>query len=183
MSGAVDRYSNVAIALHWLIAALLIANIFVGGAMEDASRETRPVWFMRHETIGISVLVLTLVRLWWRLGHTPPPLPEGMAAWERALARSVHVLFYVVLIAIPLAGWAAASTGRSGVAPLFGTIPFFNLPLPQSRDLHEMFEAAHTTMVKATYVLIGLHVLGALKHQFVNKDGVLARMLPFLAPR
>jgi len=179
MSASTDRYSAIAIALHWLIAALLVGNVFVGGAMDDARGAARAALFVRHETIGIVVLALTIVRLAWRLGHPAPKLPDAMADWEKWLARAVHVLFYALLLAIPLLGWASASAGR-GVAPLFGSIPFFDLPVPRDHDLHEAFGEAHELAVKAGYVLVALHVAGALKHHFIARDDVLARMLPFL---
>ncbi|MGE0828854.1 MAG: cytochrome b [Hyphomonadaceae bacterium] len=180
MTQAEDRYSTVAIALHWLIALLILINIFVGGAMEDASGPARRGIFIWHQSLGISVLALTLLRLGWRVGHKAPALPAHMAAWEKALAHGVHVAFYVLLLAIPLLGWAAVSAGRNGVAPLFDAIPFFNLPIPKSREAHDVFGEAHEAAVKGMYVLVALHVIGALKHKFVDRDSVLGRMLPFL---
>jgi cytochrome b561 len=175
-----SRYSTVSIVLHWTIAALLIANVLVGGWMEDAQGSDKLGWFATHKSLGITVFVLTLVRLGWRIAHPWPPLPAHMAGWERLLARTTHVLFYGVLLAIPLLGWGAASAGGAPVTDWFGLFPVGNLPLPRSEDLGEALGGAHKLLIKATYVLIGLHVLGAIKHQFLNRDGVLHRMLPIL---
>ncbi|AQR74356.1 cytochrome b [Sphingomonas sp. LM7] len=174
------RYSTVSIVLHWTIAVLLIANILVGGWMEDAQGPDKLSWFATHKSLGITVFVLTLVRLGWRIAHPWPSLPVHMAGWERLLARATHVLFYVVLLAIPLLGWAAASAGGAPTTDWFGLFPVGNLPVPRSEDLGEMLGGAHKLLIKATYILIGLHVLGAIKHQFLNRDGVVHRMLPIL---
>lgn len=174
------RYSTVSIVLHWAIAALLIANVLVGGWMENAQGADKLGWFSTHKALGITVFGLTLIRLGWRFGHRWPALPVHMAAWERLLARATHVLFYILLLAIPLLGWAAASAGGAPATDWFGLFPIGNLPVPQSEDLGEALGGAHKLLIKATYVLIGLHVLGAIKHQFLNRDGVLHRMLPIL---
>jgi cytochrome b561 len=157
---------------------LLVANVLVGGWMEDAKGLAKLDWFAMHKSLGISIFVLTLIRLGWRFGHPWPALPANMAAWERGLARFTHVAFYVLLLAIPLLGWAAASAGGAPSTSWFGLFPVGNLPIPESRDLGEALGGAHKLLVKATYVLIALHVLGALKHHFLNRDGVLHRMLP-----
>jgi len=174
------RYSAISILLHWTIAALLIANVLVGGWMEDARGPQKLSWFATHKSLGITIFALTLVRLGWRVGHPWPALPAHMAEWERLLARATHVLFYVALLAIPLLGWAAASAGGAQATDWFGLFSVGNLPVPRSEDLGEMLGNAHKLLVKSAYVLIGLHVLGALKHQFLNRDGVLHRMLPII---
>jgi cytochrome b561 len=179
-----SRYSTVSILLHWTIAALLIANVLVGGWMEDAEGADKLGRFATHKSLGITVFVLTLVRLGWRIAHPWPVLPEHMAGWERLLARGTHILFYAALLAIPLLGWAAASAGGAPATDWFGLFPIGNLPVPRSEDLGEALGGAHKLLIKAAYVLIGLHVLGAIKHQFLNRDGVLHRMLPIIpAPR
>lgn len=173
MSNTVDRYSAGAILLHWLIAVLLIGNIILALSME---RE--PTLFVTHKTIGIAVLLLTLIRIGWRVTHPAPALSPALASWERVAARVTHALFYVVLLAIPLLGWAASSTGRRGTGNLLGGIPWFDLPLGKSRELHSVFGEAHEIAVYLTIALIVLHIAGALKHHFVDRDGSLRRMLP-----
>lgn len=180
MNDTNTRYSTIAIWLHWTIFALIAANVVVGGWAEDAEGAEKASYFATHMSIGITVLLLSLVRLAWRLGHRWPALPAAMPAWERVLARTTHVVFYVLMIGIPLLGWAAVSAFGGQVGPLFGVIPWPNLPIGEGRALGSALGGAHGLMVKALYVVLALHVAGALKHQFVDRDHVLARMLPFL---
>jgi cytochrome b561 len=111
------RYTGVAIALHWLIAALLVSLILYGWALED-QRETITSYdeflevksgFNWHKTGGILVLALSLFRLFWRFTHPVPPLPDGMKAWERVAARITHIGFYVLMIGLPIGGYMVAS--------------------------------------------------------------------------
>ena len=180
MRQTASRYSTVAIVLHWLIFALIIANVFVGGWMEDAEGPAKFEQFQMHKSLGLTVLALSLARLVWRLTHPAPPLPADMALWERALARTTQALFYVLMIGIPLLGWAAVSAGGAPEAPLFGVLPGPNLPIAQDEPLSHALGDAHKAAVKSFYVLLALHVAGALKHQFIDRDDVMARMLPFL---
>lgn len=174
MREAYDRYSNVSILLHWLIAGLVVANILVALAMEG-NRGLFP-W---HKSIGISALVLTLLRIGWRLSHPWPPLPERMAGWEKAFARFTHIAFYVLLLAVPLLGWATVSAGR-GTGEVFGFIQWFDLPVPKSRELNDSLGEAHETAVWLTLILVACHVAGALKHHLFDRDVVLHRMLPLV---
>jgi len=173
MHTSASRYSGGAILLHWLIAALLLANVVIAFTMEDA-RELMPL----HKSLGITVLVLTLVRIGWRLTHAAPPLPAALAAWERIAARVTHGAFYLLLLVMPLLGWASASSGKWGTGALFGIIPWFDLPIGKSHDLHEAMGEAHELAAYLTIALIVLHVAGALKHQLIDRNGMLARMLP-----
>jgi cytochrome b561 len=173
-------YSSVAIALHWTIALLIIGNAAGAILSEDMSREARGAIMSVHKSIGLTVLVLSLVRLGWRLAHGFPPLPPSTPAWDAAFARATHVAFYVLMIAVPLAGWAMVSAGPR---PLewFG---LFDWPkLPVGRDVGEFANSAHETLALATIGLLALHVAGALKHHFVDRDDVLARMLPLVRRR
>jgi cytochrome b561 len=141
--------------------------------------------------LGITVLLLTLARLGWRLTHRPPAISPHLKPWERRLARVVHWGFYVILLALPLSGWAMVSASKLiTVFPIdmFGlfnwpALSFLtNLPADQMKSTHDLLEDAHHLMAKiVVYGLVPLHVLGALKHQFIDKDNELARMIPFLA--
>lgn len=175
------RYPAVAILLHWLIAALIIAQVVLAGRMEGPrSPETFAV-VQLHKSIGATVLLLTLARIAWRLMNPPPPMPKTMAAWEQTLARVTHVGFYVIMLGMPLTGWIMSSSGASP-RPfiLYGVIPWFNLPgLRGMEALHDGAETGHSWLIKVFYVLIALHVAGALKHQlFSRNEPVLARMAP-----
>lgn len=181
-------YSAVAIGLHWLIAILILTQIAIGwrmGALHEAQLPHEDVERL-HISVGLTILILSLARLAWRLTHRPDPLPASMATWERMLASITHILFYVLIIAIPILGWALASFRADEPISFWGVISwpqlpgFAGLPREQGLPLHETIEQWHgSILVWTTIVLLGLHILGALKHQF---DGhrVLYRMLPFL---
>lgn len=173
MTASATRYSGGAILLHWLIAALLLANVVIAFTMEDA-RGLMPL----HKSIGITVLLLTLVRIGWRLTHAAPPLPTTLPSWERLVARVTHGAFYLLLLVMPLLGWASASSGKWGTGALFGVIPWFDLPIGKSHDLHEAMGEAHELAAYLTIALIVLHVAGALKHQLIDRNAMLSRMLP-----
>ncbi|HYE45296.1 MAG TPA: cytochrome b [Caulobacter sp.] len=187
------RYSAVAMTLHWIIAALILTNVglgWVGGDMEGG--EQKIALLQWHKTLGVSILLLSLVRLGWRLTHRPPVLNPNLKAWEKALAHTVHWGFYVLMIGLPLTGWIMVSASPViKVYPIsfFGlfdwpAIAFLSeLPREQMRAVHGIFEEAHHLLAKAMiYVLIPLHLLGALKHEFIDRDGELGRMIPFLPP-
>ena len=175
MREAYDRYSNISILLHWLIAGLLVTNVVIAIAMHSD-----PAWFVWHKSVGIAVLLLTLVRIVWRLTHPWPRFPDTMPGWERAASRATHIAFYVLLLAVPLLGWAAVSAGTRGTGELFGAIQWFDLPVAKSVDLRDTLGDLHGLVVYATLLLILAHVGGALKHQFFDEDVVFHRMLPGL---
>ncbi|MGJ8536505.1 MAG: cytochrome b [Parasphingopyxis sp.] len=172
-----DRYTKVAIALHWIIALLVIANIGLAGLTEDFSREARAPYMDLHKAIGISVLVLTLARIAWRIGHKPPPLPLSMRPWERSLARFTHFAFYLLLIGLPLSGWLWMSTYPAPFA-YFGLFDVPLWPVAGQEALGETLHEGHEILGKAMLALVVLHILGALKHLVIDKDGSFRRMLP-----
>ena len=185
MSTAVARSSAFAIVLHWTIAALIILLVVLSSRMEGRTPEAFAV-VQFHKSIGITVLLLSLARLAWRLVHPPPPAPATLAGWERGLASGVHWAFYVVMIGMPLTGWVMVSTSRIAVPTLlFGAIPWPHLPgladlAPAVRETwRDTAQTAHETIVKGAYGLIALHVAGALKHQLFRADEpILSRMAP-----
>jgi cytochrome b561 len=189
-SPAQARYSSVAIALHWLIAVLIIINVGLAWYGEDLQGMEKIGVMQWHKTLGISILLFSLIRLGWRLTHRPPALSPHLKAWERWLAHIVHWGFYVLMIGLPLSGWIMVSASpliRVYPINMFGLFHWpeisylADLPRADMRAWHETFEQVHGLMAKAiVYVLIPLHVLGALKHQFLDKDNELARMIPFL---
>lgn len=180
------RYSTVAIALHWAIAVLLIGQIAGGFYMHGLPDENAAFKFQLyqlHKSFGITILALTVFRLVWRLTHKPPPLPAGMAAWERLAARATHWGFYALLLAIPLLGWLYVSASPFNVPTmLFGVVHLPHLPFFEGaadrRALAGALMGGHELMAKLAIALIVLHVGAALKHHFVNRDDVLARMAP-----
>jgi cytochrome b561 len=179
----IERYNNVAIALHWLLAALLLIQIYVGWTFGDMPRgPAQQVWFTWHKTLGVTILLLSVLRLVWRLLNPPPRLPDTLPKWERTAARINHVLFYAVLIGLPLTGWATISSGKgaltSTATTLIGGIPWPFIP-GLSQTSHDGFATAHEVLIYITFLLIVLHVGAALKHQFIDKARIANRMPPF----
>jgi cytochrome b561 len=183
------RYNTVAMTLHWLIAILIAANIGLAWYFNTLHGSSKLDLIQIHKPIGITVLVLSVVRLAWRFISPPPPLPTSLPRWERMAAYTVYGLFYVVMIGMPLTGWAMVSASKLiAVYP----ISFFNLfhwpaigplttlPGPQMHQAHHLFETAHGLGANLAYALIVLHVAAALRHQFVKRDEVFASMFPFI---
>lgn len=175
---AARRYSTGAMIFHWLIAVLVIMNWRIAERAEHLEGPLKAEVFGYHKAWGMAILVLTVGRLLWRWTHPVPPLSARLKPWEAKLARFVHVLFYVLLIGLPLGGWLANSlSGRE--IDFFGMFTIPALPVGENEDLgHSIFEA-HAVGGSIFIYLIGLHILGALKHTFIDKDGGIFRMLPF----
>jgi len=188
-----QRYTAAAITLHWLIALAIVTLLVAGWWMTDAIHhpETKATAFkvyQLHKSLGLTVLVLSVLRLIWRLVNPPPPLPDGMTRFERIAAHATHGLFYALIIAIPLAGWAMVSASPFGLPTIvFGLFEWPHIPvlagLEDKRPVEAVFRNAHEIMAYGLAALLVLHVGAALKHHFVNRDDVLTRMLPFLRAR
>ncbi|MGJ3232228.1 MAG: cytochrome b [Oceanicaulis sp.] len=185
------RYSAVAIAFHWVIAVLLVSMVFYGWWMEglreqlfagEVSVETVSGAYNWHKTAGILVLLLSLGRLAWRLTHKPPALPAHMKAWERLFARFTHVAFYAVMIGVPIGGYVTASSfGDNFPILLFNEIALPKLLVPQTEAFQGFAGSAHGAGGWVILVLLAIHAGGALKHHFLDRDGVLTRMIPGLS--
>jgi cytochrome b561 len=190
LAGNERTYGIVAVTLHWLIAFALIGLFFVGKTMIDIDDQAqRTELYQMHKSMGFTVLVLSLLRLGWRLVNRRPPLPDGMALWERLAARLSHVAFYVFMIAIPVFGWVMVSSSRFAVSVPTKWFGLFEIPhLPffdgMSREDKRWWNAwsgeMHDILAMMMMALLVMHVLAALKHHVWNRDDVLARMVPFL---
>jgi cytochrome b561 len=172
-----SRYTDVAIALHWLLAALVLSQIAFGWYLQEIPRGTpaRTIYVNLHKSTGLTIGLLILFRLYWRLTHTPPPLPAWMPAWERMAARTSHVALYACMLIMPAAGYLASNFSKFG-------IKYFNLVLlpPWGIDDKRIYAVFNTTHVVTSYVLVALiavHVLAALRHLFL-RNGVFSRMWP-----
>jgi cytochrome b561 len=185
---AASRYTRTAMILHWLVALLIIINVTLALAV-DALPEgwERPV-IDTHKSIGITVLGLVLLRLLWRAAHRPPPLPASYPRWEKASAHLAHGVLYLLILALPLSGWLHDSAWKDAATHpmrLFNLFPWPRIGFIQHTDpsiresLHTLFGNLHTWFGYALYVLFALHVLGALKHQFIDKEPELERMVPW----
>lgn len=186
------RYSSVAIWLHWAIAILLITMMAVGIWMTDAikAKETQAIAFevyQFHKSFGILIFVLSVARVLWRLSHAVPELPHGMAVWERLAAHGTHLLFYALMLALPLTGWLMVSASPWGLP----TIIFSTVEVPHLSSLSELdqtgkmlwegrFKGIHKYMAFGGAGLIFLHIGAALKHHFITRDDSLTRMAPIL---
>jgi len=185
MSQTSTRYSTVAIFFHWTIALMIIGLIVFGILMTNPETPNRFVLYQLHKSFGVMILVLSVLRLVWRLGHKPPALPDGMKPWEHLAAKFTHVAFYAVMIGMPLLGWAMVSASTLPIqTELFWTVPWPDLPfIPESKDLEDVLKMLHRNLGKLTIALIALHIGAALKHHLINKDDVLARMAPIFKRR
>jgi cytochrome b561 len=172
-----QRYTNFAIFLHWLIAIGVFVMIGLGWYMTDVPKGTpeRAFWFNLHKSIGTTIGVLVLIRVWWRVTHRPPALPASMPAWEVTAAKISHALLYACLIVMPVVGFLASNFTKYGVK-------YFGIPIgpffPENQGLRDGLQEVHqfTSYVLATVVIV--HVLAAVKHLVLDKDRVFERMLP-----
>ena len=171
------RYTAPAIALHWIVAILILANLALGlYTVGLPLSPTKLRYFSFHKWIGVTVFLLAAARLLWRLAHPAPALPEGMPAWERKTAHATHALLYLLFFAAPLTGWLFSSA--SGFQTVYlGVVPIPDL-LSKDKALADVLKLAHKSINYTMAGVIVLHVAAALKHHFVDKDDVLRRMLP-----
>jgi cytochrome b561 len=171
-----SRYSTVAIALHWLLALLIAGTFCVGLYMHELPfSPTRLKLFNWHKWAGATILALSALRLLWRLTHRPPVDPP-MPAWQRLAAHGAHWALYALFFLVPLAGWAYSSAAGFPVV-VFGVLPLPDFVAPD-RALAEMLKQRHATLAFALAAVVALHVAAALKHHFIDRDGLLGRMRP-----
>ncbi len=174
------RYSGPAMLLHWMIAVLIFGLFPLGLYMSELALSPRKIeLYAWHKWFGLTVLLLVVLRVLWRIGHRPPPLPASVPRWQALVADALHKLLYLLILAIPLSGWALSSAAGVQVV-WWGVLPLPNLLAPDhalARQLAEVHEWLNFTMA----ALVLAHVGAALKHQFVDRDGVLLRMLPRLS--
>lgn len=171
------RYTGMVIGLHWLTAALIVIAFALGltlANMEISPRKLR--WIAWHKWLGITVFELTVLRLAWRLTHAVPSLPASLPAWQRQAARAVHVSLYALLFAIPLSGWLYSSAKGIPVVYL-GVLPLPDL-IGADEALAGRLRTLHEWLNWTLLVLVVAHVGAALKHHFIERDDVLARMSP-----
>ncbi|MCF6274843.1 MAG: cytochrome b [Robiginitomaculum sp.] len=182
-----QSYNKIAVLLHWGIGGLIVLLLAFGFLMDNIPKDNlslRVTVFNWHKTIGLLILVLSVFRLVWKLTHKAPAPLRGVKPWEKLVSKTVHALFYVFMIGMPLVGWAMISTSRFP-SYLFNwaklripEMPFWQgLEKSAKHDVNEFFEETHELMAFAAIALILLHVFAALKHHKAGKD-ILVRMMP-----
>lgn len=196
MNNPTTRYTKTAIVLHWLIALGVLFMLALGWFMTDLPREgaksnaydlfnlgiytwqlaeevsPRTFYFNLHKSIGVTLLALIAFRVFWRLTHQPPALLSSLKTWEKKLADAAHKILYVLMIAMPVSGLMMALYSKYGVK-WFG---IKILPGLDDKAIREVFLFMHEWIGVAFALLIALHIVGALKHKFINKDETLKRM-------
>ena len=170
------RYSLPAIALHWLLALLILGSLGIGFYMTGLSMSpTRLKLYNWHKWAGVTILALSAARLLWRLTHQPPADPP-MPAWQAQAAHAAHWALYVLFFAVPLVGWAYSSAAGFPIV-WFGVLPLPDFVSPD-KALAEAIKPWHGRLAYLLAFVVLLHVAAALKHHFVDRDGLLLRMLP-----
>ena len=166
-------------SLHWIIAILVIPILLFGEEVMDTDEGGGKFLASVHVSIGVSILALSVLRLAWRLINPPPDLPSTMAEWEKTASHAAHILFYVLLIGLPLTGWLAFANFLPR-HPGMAEVSIFGLtPVPYAPDSGKLAGNIHAVGSKIGIALVALHVLAALKHKYYTRDGVMRRMLPF----
>lgn len=187
MSASSERYTSVAITLHWLIALAIIGMILGGWYMSDLPDGAPGQYFLyqMHKSIGITILLLTLTRIIWRVMNPPPPLPEEMNGLEKTGSHLVHFGFYGLMLAMPLTGWLYSSVSVKLDVPtvLYGVLSWPDVPFVaglKTEGASGIVNFIHSKLAWVAIGLLALHVAGALKHEFSAEEGVLKRMIPGL---
>ena len=173
-AGKTAHFAPIAIFLHWVLAILVPAMIGLGWYMLSIEENPGSPWyFALHKSVGIVIAILVLSRVAWRLGHRPHPLPATMPDWQVKASRISHWMLYGAMIAMPLCGTIGALFSKDGIA-------FFGLAVPRlvapDRAVAEAFFSAHSVIAWVLVGLIAIHVVAAMKHLFINRDGVFQRM-------
>lgn len=179
---AVTRYTPTAIALHWIVAVLIVGNLSFGLYMTELDLSpTKLKYYSWHKWAGVTVFLLAAARLLWRLRHPAPALSDALLPWERQAARAGHALLYVLFFAAPLSGWLFSSAGGFQTV-YFGLVPIPDL-LGKNRDLADVLKMVHRAITYSLGAVVVLHAAAAIKHHVHDRNEVLTRMVPFLKVR
>jgi cytochrome b561 len=171
------RFTRPAIALHWLLAVLLIGQFAFGFLLGEIPRNTpaRGFWINQHKSVGLVIGLLVLLRLAWRLRHPPPP-PLPMPVWQRRAAHASHWAMYACMVLMPLSGYLGSNFSKHGIK-LFHIVRLAPWG-PDDRQLYAIFNQTHAVTAVVFLLLIGLHLLAVAKHVLIDRDRLLARMWP-----
>jgi len=179
------RFTGVAIFLHWTIAAGILCNVALAWCVDYLPDDwVRPA-IDTHKSIGITVLGFVLLRILWRISHRPPPLPDTFPKWEHRAAHLAHALLYLIMLGLPLSGWLHDSAWKDAAThpmTLFHLVAWprigfvMHLEAGVKEHMHNVFGTVHAAFAYALYLLLALHVGGALKHELIDRQSVLRRM-------
>jgi cytochrome b561 len=170
-----ERYDSTAVAFHWIVAALVVILGALGLLFGEIPRDARPFWINVHGCVGLVYFALVIMRFAWRLTHRPPELPPDIGEFDRQMSLAAHHALYVLMLLIPLFGVVAYIWhGRVFDYGLFQ----LDFRVGTNREVFKPAEMIHQWLAYGLFALAGLHILAALYHRFVRRDGVLSRMLP-----
>ena len=173
-----QRYTKTAIALHWLIALLIIAAFLLGLTMVDIPgfTPTKLKYFSWHKWLGVTVLGLAAIRLLWRLRNAPPPALASIPHWQQLTAEGVHHLLYLLMFAVPVSGYLYSYA--AGVPVVY--LGLFQMPaiIDPNPELKPLLKTVHYVLTMSMAGVVVAHALAALKHHFFERDDTLKRMLP-----
>ncbi len=180
-SAPAQRFGSMAMLLHWVLAFAILGAFGFGLFLDEMPLSPAKFKFISwHKWVGVCILFASLFRLIWRLSHQPPALPDAikraMPTWQQLAHHATHGLMYLMFFAVPLAGWAYSSAKGYPVV-LFGLLPLPDL-VSKNAELADVLKEAHEVGAFTLIGLVVLHVLGVVKHQFIDRDGLLKRMLP-----
>ena len=181
-----NRYTGVAIALHWLVALGMVGNVVLAWVVDALPEERIRLAIDTHKSIGITVMGLAVLRILWRIGHRPPAWPEGvLTPTESRLSHIVHGCLYLLMIGLPLSGWLHDSAWKAAAEHPLMIFGWFEMPrfswvmnqAPEFKEhLHDLFGESHEVLAWGLVTLFVLHVAGALKHQLLDRQPTLERM-------
>lgn len=187
MGARSERYTIVAIVLHWVMALAIIAMILGGWYMGDLPDGAPGQYFLyqMHKSVGITILLLTVARILWRVMNPPPALPDDMKGVEKTASRAVHIGFYGLMLLLPLTGWLYSSVSQKMDVPtvLYGVLSWPDVPFVsglQNEAGANAVNFVHSKLAWVALALLALHVAGAIKHELSAEEGVLKRMIPGL---
>jgi cytochrome b561 len=172
-----EKYGAISKIIHWTISGLFIYMFYLALTMTGMD-DSQEKWglYGEHKQFGILVGILVLFRISWKISNISPDYPQGSSEWKKKLATATHVLLYLIMITFPVSGYLMSMAGGHG-------IDFFGFAVPdiigENKSLGGFAHIIHGLLEYITYIVVGLHIVGALYHHFVEKDNVLTRMLPF----
>lgn len=174
---AAPQYTSTAKVLHWLIALMIIGLFALGQYMSDLSMSPSKLQlYSWHKWAGVTVFLLVLIRLGWRLLHAPPALPAQMSKRQQLASHASHTMLYVLMLAIPISGWLMSSA-KGYQTVWFGVVPLPDL-IGKDKQIGEALAELHGSLNGLLMLIVSIHALAALKHHFIDRDDVLLRMLP-----